>query len=265
MTGADLDAGLRLTRAAGWNQLEADWRFFLNYPCIVAEVDGEVAGTVATLPYGWISMLLVSPSQRHKGIATALLEESLRLLKDVETVYLDATPAGQPLYAKFGFMPHYPLLRLHCGAHTHACNAGTHAGAPRHATPADLPQILALDREIFGADRSPLLRDLLTRAPQFAYISERGFSLGRPGNTADHLGPVVADNPHAAQSLITAALTHNPARPHLLDVTDPQGPTSDWLRSANFAPQRPLLRMYRGPRPHPADPRQFAIAGPEFG
>src|ERR1035438_9940915 len=65
MNASDIEAGLRLCRAVGWNQLESDWRCFLDWNplgCLVAVRDGVVVGTVATLRFegrfGWISMVL---------------------------------------------------------------------------------------------------------------------------------------------------------------------------------------------------------------
>ena len=110
MTTADIPAGLRLCRAAGWNQLESDWLCFLESSpggCAVAEGHNGVAGTVATLRYeqkfSWISMLLVDPGMRHRGVGSLLLCEALRILEDMETVRLDATPAGKMVYDKFEY------------------------------------------------------------------------------------------------------------------------------------------------------------------
>ena len=261
MTGADIGAGLSLCRAAGWNQLEADWRFFLSYPCTVAEVDGQVAGTVATLPYGWVSMLLVSPAYRRRGIASALLEQALRDLNHLDTVYLDATPAGEPLYNNFGFMPVRRFMRF-------KSEKGVVTPLPRATSAPDIDAAAALklDRDVFGLDRSALLRDLLARCPEFAFVSHEGFILGRPGFHANHLGPVVANDTETARSLIESALTRHPDRPAILDVTDTARLTENWLRSVNFRAERSLVRMYCGATPVPGDPsRQFAIAGPEFG
>src|SRR6266581_4104988 len=129
MTSDDIAAGLRLCRASGWNQLESDWRCFLELNpegCRVVESDSaesdnaefgrvesdrRVAGTVATLRYeekfSWVSMLLVDPEMRHRGIGSLLLGEALRLLEDMETIRLDATPAGKLVYDKFGFVDEY--------------------------------------------------------------------------------------------------------------------------------------------------------------
>ena len=86
MTLEDIAAGLALCRASGWNQTERDWLFFLKtavHGALVAEEDGRVVGTTATLPYGpftWISMVLVDPAARGRGVATTLLQCALRLV-----------------------------------------------------------------------------------------------------------------------------------------------------------------------------------------
>src|SRR2546425_6654350 len=119
MAPSDIPAGLRLCRASGWNQLESDWRCFLELnpegcrvvECNSGECANGVAGTVATLRYeekfSWVSMLLVDPGMRHRGIGSLLLGEALRLLADMETIRLDATPAGKLVYDKFGFVDEY--------------------------------------------------------------------------------------------------------------------------------------------------------------
>ena len=55
MTAEDIPWGLQLCRVSGWNQVEADWRVFLEGPGVggwLAEVDGRVVGTVTFLRYG---------------------------------------------------------------------------------------------------------------------------------------------------------------------------------------------------------------------
>ncbi len=96
MTAEDIPAGLALCRASGWNQVERDWRRFLETQpggAIVAERDSRVIGTVATMRYGrrfaWVAMVLVDPAERSRGAGRALLTRGLSLLDDVETVRLD--------------------------------------------------------------------------------------------------------------------------------------------------------------------------------
>src|SRR3954463_3771144 len=119
MTPAEIPAGLRLCRLSGWNQLEDDWSVFLRSSPVgsqIAEKDGEVVGTVATLRYqdrfSWLSMILVDPRERRGGIGTRLLSEGLALLEDEACVRLDATPTGRQLYGQHGFRDEYPLARF---------------------------------------------------------------------------------------------------------------------------------------------------------
>ena len=117
MTPDDIAAGLRLCRASHWNQTEQDWRFFLTaapHGALVAQEDGRVIGTVATLPYGpftWISMVLVDPVARGRHVGTALLQRGLELAGADATARLDATPSGEAIYRKIGFAGEYRLAR----------------------------------------------------------------------------------------------------------------------------------------------------------
>jgi ribosomal protein S18 acetylase RimI-like enzyme len=115
----DIDAGLSLCRANGWNQRRRDWELFLQRSpddCRVVTREGKVVGTVTTLRYqhffSWIGMLLVDPAFHRQGIGTQLLREALEILQKEETVKLDATPAGREVYLKLNFADEYPLSRM---------------------------------------------------------------------------------------------------------------------------------------------------------
>jgi GNAT superfamily N-acetyltransferase len=97
--------GLALSREARWNQTEEDWRRALRLGgagCFVAERDGEPVGTTMTCRFGnvaWIAMVLVKASIRRQGFGAALLRHALDYLtgRGVDSIWLDATPLGQPL------------------------------------------------------------------------------------------------------------------------------------------------------------------------
>ena len=73
--GAEHIAGcLELSKAANWNQNEADWRLMLaiGYGWGISLADGTLIASTLVLPYGafaWISMVLVLPEHRRKGHA----------------------------------------------------------------------------------------------------------------------------------------------------------------------------------------------------
>lgn len=274
MRPGDIPAGLGLCRASRWNQTEADWRAFLGSEpsgAIVASEADCVVGTAATFPYGpftWISMVLVDPASRGRGVGTSLLEQVLTLVPSGSVARLDATPLGEPIYRKLGFTPEYALTRW-----------VREAGSP-HPLPATDPslaafsldsELLRLDREVFGASRAGLLDRLAAEAPELAWIRReegalRGYALGRPGHVRQHIGPIVADTADTATRLLDAGLAAVGDGPVLVDAPDAQTAFREALVARGFTAERPFLRMSRGVLGSPGDPsRLFAITGPEFG
>lgn len=273
MTLADIDAGLALCRASGWNQTAADWRTFLTTApqgAIVAVEGTRVVGSAATLPYGsftWVSMVLVEPAARGRGVGSALLARILTRVPADSIARLDATPLGEPIYRKLGFEPEQGLARWSCARPV----LQPASGPVRRLASSDWPAIASLDADVFGASRVRLLERLAAEAPDLAWVSEergrlRGFVLGRPGHVRDHIGPLVADTSETARPLFEAALAGVSARGALIDVPDRQTRWRPTLEARGFTIERPFLRMARGSRATPGDPsRVFAATGPEFG
>jgi GNAT superfamily N-acetyltransferase len=276
MHASDVPAGLHFCRLSGWNQIENDWRFFLDSPdgaAWVAERDGDVLGTVTFLRYGrsfsWLSMMLVHPDARRTGIGTRLIETALDALADDNCVRLDATPLGLPLYRRFGFTVEFELARAKV-----TVAPGSFGALPenvRPTEPGDLAEIFALDHRVFGANRSALLASLYDRAPRLAWTVRRGdgllgYCFGRSGYLYWQLGPVVADNATVAQDLLTRCLASQPGEHVALDVPLLASDWTTFLKSVGFTIERPFLRMRRGENQCPGIPaRQFGITGPEFG
>ena len=285
MTVSDIPAGLALCRAARWNQTARDWEFFLSFAplgALVAAEQGRVVGTVATVPYGpfaWISMVLVDPASRGRGIGRLLLERGLELVPERAAARLDATPAGEPLYRSLGFTAEHGLARWlveprngeqRPGAATAAVHAnGAHA--VRRLMEPDWRLILPMDRLVFGARRDALLERMSQEAPEYAWVFEvneriRGYMFGRHGHVREHLGPLVADTRESAQVLLDACLASHPDRSFFIDAPERDDGWAGVLRDLGFAVERPFLRMSRGPLSAPGNPSVvYAVAGPEFG
>lgn len=279
MSSDDIPAGLRLCRLAGWNQIAADWRFFLaSSPdgCRVAvDQTGHVIGTVATIAYGsafsWIGMVLVDPDHRRVGIGTRLLHEALARLGHDTIARLDATPAGRHVYAPLGFRDEYELHRM-VRHEPDADRRNGHNGrvdSVRPMSDADFAEIVAHDREVFGGDRHALLDRLRTEAPEYAWVTDvagvDGYVFGRHGNAFEHIGPVVAIDEARARRLVSACMSARRERPFVIDAPRRAG-WIGWLESEGFRLQRPFMRMRRGePRYRDCVDRLFAITGPEFG
>jgi ribosomal protein S18 acetylase RimI-like enzyme len=269
---ADLPRAAALSAAVGWNQAAADWGLFLRQGEARCLDDGgdALAGTAAVLPFGselaWISMVIVRPDRRRQGLATALMRWAMERLATTPCVALDATPAGREVYSRLGFLERWSFARW---ALPDTLPMPESAPRIRPLAEADWPALLALDARGFGADRAALLKHLANRLPAAALAAENGdghpigFALARDGLRAPQIGPVVAETPEAAASLIAAAL---PAAPRaVLDLADHATALGAYLSRHGATPERPFVRMTLG-APPPGDARLLhAMAGPEFG
>lgn len=280
LAAADVFAGVGLSSAVGWNQTADDWALFVAQGEAIGlrTARSELVATAATLPYegghAWISMVLVDPAWRHRGLASRLLAQcigSLRARALVPT--LDATPAGEAVYRKLGFVRGFGFSRWERES---AVPAPREAGDSRvrEATPDDLPACIALDTQACGLGRASLLASLAGRQGSRAWRIDdaggraTGFVLAREGRRATQLGPLVAASDAQAIGLLRAALTATPG-PVFIDVPDAREALSGWLIAHGFRLQRSFVRMALCAQLPPgladAPPSLFAVAGPEFG
>ena len=271
----DLGAAAALALEAGWNQVEADWRIFLELGHLMGvDVPGQgVVATAATLPLGpdlgWIGMMLVGMPYRRQGLGHQLLGQCiLDLAAQGLTPGLDATAAGRELYQRYDFQDTWAITRWR--GERAAAAPPEPALEVRAATVADLELITALDRRAFGYERRSVLARLLERAPRLAALALRrgepcGFLLARDGREAPQLGPLVATDAAAPAALIAHAATRVSDAAYL-DVLDRHQDLRGWLATQGFAPQRRFTRMlYRRDEPAGEARLAFAIAGPELG
>ena len=280
LAAADVFAGVGLSSAAGWNQTTDDWALFIAQGEAIGlrTARSELVATAATLPYecghAWISMVLVDPAWQHRGLATRLLAqciESLRARRMVPT--LDATPAGEAVYRKLGFVRGFGFSRWEREA---AAPASREAVDPRvrEATPDELADCIALDTQASGLGRASLLASLAGRqGSRFWRIGDArgratGFVIAREGRRATQVGPLVATSDARAIVLLRAALSATPG-PVFIDVPDAREALSGWLIAHGFRLQRSFVRMALCAQlpPHLAEAPSslYAVAGPEFG
>lgn len=273
----DAEAGLRLSRLVGWNQNLADWQEMLRRgEGLAVETDeGLVVATALSLPYGpqfaWVSMVLVDPEWRRRGLATSLMEKVVAAVeRSGRTAILDATPAGREVYRQIGFRDTWGFSRwkVPLGASTMAL--GTSATRPLRE--ADWPAVAELDLAAFGADRLDLLRHLAGRLPEAALVSEHegrisGFALGRDGVNIPQIGPVVAAQDRQGADLLLAALGRlSRAEQAYADILDRCAGLAARLAALGGRCERPFTRMVRG-RARGFDKADLliAVAGPELG
>jgi GNAT superfamily N-acetyltransferase len=266
-----------LVAEAGWNQVAADWRIFLEFGTVhaVRNAAGRVVATASTLPhdgrFAWISMVLVNAGYRRQGLARRLMRRCIDDLTSAGLVpVLDATPAGREVYRKLGFQDSWAYQRLTLKARRAAPEQSRAQVDVRRIDDLAWDALCAYDADAFGARRGALLSRLRGRLPEAEYYAMRGgkiagFMLGRDGRIASHIGPLIAEDEAVAQALLQRAVEAI-AGPIFLDFADAKTDTSRWLAAVGFTPARPLTRMLLGRSERFDDPhRTFAVVGPEFG
>jgi len=272
MTAADLPLGFRLSQQAGWNQTPADWQRFRDLQpdgCFVAEWDGFPVGTTTTCIFGsvaWIAMVLVEASHRGRGIGTALLEHALEFLdqRGVGTVRLDATPLGQPVYERLGFVEQFRLARYE-GVISQADQiAEVEVALPEH-----WEALFALDRTVTNTDRRQFLSRLFVEQPQKVHCVHSGgritgFITGRPGPKAVMLGPCIG-TPEAAGLLFADAGRMYSGQRVFADVPLVNQAATTFVEAQGLAVQRYLTRMRRGVAVCERVELLWAGSGPEKG
>lgn len=295
LTETDLSAAQRLREHAGWNQADDDWRRLLAWSpdgCWAADLDGQLVGTTAVTTYGrriaWIGMVLVDPDHRRQGIGRALLNHAIEYLErlGIQTIALDSTPEGQPLYARLGFVDVLELARWRgpiSGQTQSLATTGERDEAViRPLAPADLAAVAAYDARLFGTDRAHILGALQVGR---CLVAERhaqvvGYALSRPGARAWHLGPLAADDPGTAERLARTVLLPLAGRlatsdamadtvmadETVMDVLMPNRHAIALAEALELTPVRRFIRMARGAPPPTVDARRlYTSAGPELG
>ena len=193
----------------------------------------------------------------------------MRSIPEQVVARLDATPAGEPLYRKLGFVAEYGLKRWFLDVNRRG-NRDTRRVRDRSRLPTGRPFTRWTLARSAHRGRA-LLKRLADEAPEYAWVAEddgrlEGYLLGRHGRLREHLGPLIANSAETAGRLLDTCLAAHPERAVFLDAPDDQRSWSAMLVERGFAVERPFLRMYRGQLTTPGQPSQvYAITGPEFG
>lgn len=266
---SDIPSAMQLKEAAGWNQTEADWRRLLLLEpngCFGAVKDGRLVGTTTTIVYdelAWIGMVLVEPQHRRQGIAAQLMNVALDYLKDkVETIKLDATSLGQPVYEKFGFQVESAVERW---------SGKGNSTNRENAVAMDHEAVLKLDRLAFNADRSQLIERLVDEAcvaPVLIKAADgtlSGYALARRGTKKTYVGPIVVNDPHVIETLLDQMLSQLPGHEVYIDINKECIADTSVLSNRGFVKERDLIRMVKGGPSQKTSPLVVAIAGPEVG
>lgn len=245
---ADLEACLDLAEDRSWAREDAMWRLLLELGggYGIDDPRGGLVGTVFLTEVapgiGVAGMVLVARRHSGHGLGRLLMEAALSAA-GCPTVFLYATEAGRPLYAKLGFrvadeVTAYTGSFRRAGGHWPIVGVRT-AGAE------DWPALVRLDQRAFGADRSGLLRRVLTFADRVV-VTAGGFATVWRSLDTVHAGPLVADSLSTAQALLDAGLADAGAVARVDLHAHAASALGGWLISRGLAARPPVPLMVLG-------------------
>jgi predicted N-acetyltransferase YhbS len=237
LTASELEAAERIVQAA-FRTSEGRLRDLRRYLALqpdgwlLARVAGNPVGLVGITDYGsfaYVGLMAVHPAAQRRGVGSALMRRALEHTRQrgMPTVLLDATDAGAPLYAKFGFVADDAVGLYEAGPAPSTAPAPEPSGTPspsgtqlersggpspetvRPLEAGDLEAVAEFDRPFFGGSRAAVLRAMLADFPGRAFVAEdrNGAMAGYLIAQMRRLGPWVARTASAADALLRAALT----------------------------------------------------------
>lgn len=264
MTAGDLDMATELSREQSWPHREEDWALFLELgEGIVAELDGEIVGTIMGWRFGedmaTLGMVIVSSAAQKRGIGRKLMDAMLERLKG-RSVILNATEEGLALYAKLGFVeigtvfqhqapaPVVPLAELVPDERVRPIGGADHCLADMYS-------------RVCGFDRRALFGTLVANSSTVVLTRDHqpvGFAMFRRFGRGWSIAPVVAPDMGGAKALISHWLGANQNSFCRLDVTEESG-LSEWLEELGLPRVGTVRTMVLGPAPI-TDPEIHAYA-----
>ncbi|GAA4443223.1 hypothetical protein GCM10023091_31350 [Ravibacter arvi] len=276
LTRADFPLCRQLVEQAGWNQLDDDWERAIRLEpdgCFVGDLNGVGVATTTCCRFGttgWIAMVLVDRAARGRGVARELMAHAIAYLRDsgAQTIRLDATPLGLPVYQKLGFRIEFELVR-YAGRFPGA--AAPERAVRRYADASVMAEIAALDAISAGADRCSFLALLHPAAPPSFYLNRdqsgrlAGFAGFRKGRNAVQIGPVTAVTEAAGAALMADLASAFPGTACFLDIPLANPGAIKWVEARGFERQRGFMRMCLGPEPRDKPEWMWASSGPEKG
>jgi hypothetical protein len=268
----DAAACVGLSRAVGWPHRVEDWEMVIGLGHgVVATLGGEIVATALWWPYGeshaTLGMIIVSPDHQGAGIGKRLMQGLFEQTR-TRSLMLNATAAGEPLYARCGFAPYGGVSQYHGEALAVTAPSPRLGAMLRPGAAADLPELERLDREASGLPRRAVLVSLLERGE--CVVLERageaiGFSILRRFGRGLVVGPVVAPDAADARALIAHWLHGRQGQFIRVDIRVGSD-LGAWLVECGLKPASTVTAMVRGQAPvAPGPARLYALINQALG
>jgi len=265
-----LEGALRLSQEMSWPYRFEDWDFALQLGYgFVLERAGVVIGTAAWWPYGEThasaGMIIVSKAAQGCGYGARLMD-ALLAAAGPRIVTLNSTAEGMALYQRRGFLP-IGVIHQHHGI-PRKCHEAPAPDLVRAMAPTDFEAVTRLDRQATGWARREMLKRLIEVGDGYVLLRDgipSGYAVSRLFGRGHVIGPVVAESPTDARTLIEAALA--PLGNVFVRIdTSTTSQLGEWLEGIGLQQVSDAITMVLGTQmPSSGPARLFALANQSFG
>ena len=256
----------------GWNPGLADAACFASVDAdgfLIGEFDGAPAAMVSCVNYdasfAFLGFYMVRADLRGRGLGLRLWKSAVAHAGH-RVIGLDGVVAQQPNYQKSGFQLAYANVR-YGGVLT---APGTPVATTTALTELPLAMVAASDRTVFPAPRPTFLRAWIDAPGHIGRALLRDGRLAawgviRPCRTGHKIGPLVADDRIAAETVLAALLRAQGGGEIFLDVPSINREAVTLAEDLGLAPVFETARMYTGPITPLRLERVFGITTFELG
>ncbi|GAC1394770.1 MAG: hypothetical protein NVSMB38_29780 [Ktedonobacteraceae bacterium] len=179
MREVDIDATNEVVVAAyhlPYGRKETLHRYLVLQPdgTFIVKDDSTIVGFGAALDYGpfaYIGLMSVHPSTQKRGIGRLLMEHILTWLdmRGCQTVLLDASQAGEPLYLQYSFVEDDRTLDMRNVQRIEVPQSqASNVSILRNE---EFARLVAFDTTQFGMSRKALLASYCADNPQRVYVA----------------------------------------------------------------------------------------------
>ncbi|MBZ0283724.1 MAG: GNAT family N-acetyltransferase [Anaerolineae bacterium] len=267
LTDDDVQRGAALSQSVGWSQTAADWERSIAWGgegSLGIAYGDQLAASAIAITYSpalaWIGLVITHADHQRRGLARAIMQATMENLKNrgVQTVMLDASTLGYPLYLSMGYTPLYEV-RTWVGKPKLA----TKPEAVRAMTQADLFQITALDAHLLGAPRPQILTGYFEEGRGWVIESQgqiTGYAFTKPHGQVTRIGPWYAPSPAEAEWLLHAGAAVFQDQTLRIDIPQPNADASTLAERLGLEKGRAVTRMVYGGDAPGDMAKQYAIA-----
>lgn len=272
MRGDEIAIAIDWAAAEGWNPGLDDAASFAAvdpHGFLIAEFDGKPAATISCVNYSdrfsFLGFYIVRPDLRGRGFGLRIWKEAIAHAGR-RVIGLDGVVAQQDNYRKSGF------------AYAHANIRYGGSVAPPPAMPegvvalGEVPfaAVEASDATVFPAPRTAFLRSWIGTSGHVGCGLMRegrlaGWGVVRPCRAGRKIGPLVADDRAAAETILSALQARSGGGEIFLDVPAINPEAVALARNLGLAPVFETARMYTGPIPPLRTARVFGVTTFELG